>query len=101
VLDVVDEQQKTLSRDVLEPGIRAAMAPAYSACAMERGSGSFNRMDATMGSHVRGHCSTMFLGVVREMERELHQLLVTLRGKLQDMLVGMAEGTETHLSTLW
>ena len=98
---MVDEQQKTLSRDVLEPGIKAAMQPAYYACAEERGKGSYNRMDASMAQHVRNHCSSMFVQVVREMERELHKLLMVLRGKLQDALMAVAEGTETHLSTLW
>ena len=60
LLGTAGERQRELSREVLSPTVKRHMGDAYTACAEERGPGSFARMKACMAGHVNQEKRVMF-----------------------------------------
>ena len=56
----IQERQRDMSRDVIEPTVQDTMTEGYAGCCAEAGPGQFERMRRLMRATVERHKSSMF-----------------------------------------
>ncbi|KAL8382357.1 hypothetical protein RB595_006242 [Gaeumannomyces hyphopodioides] len=82
VKDSIAAAQRDANRS-MEPVITAKMVPAYTACVVERGPGSYLRMKKHMEDHVRSAGDEMFKEVSKVLDERLKQLVNKVASRLK------------------
>ncbi|GFR49233.1 hypothetical protein Agub_g11232, partial [Astrephomene gubernaculifera] len=97
----VEGAARDLSRDVMEPRVRAALQPAYQQAAWESGTGCYKRMKAAVEGRVEAVGAAALREAAAALEQEVAQLLSRVGASFAAALETLVEAATARFSLLW